>query len=251
MDFSQGAGASSPSSLIPKGQLAWAILTVRGIKSSASGGQYLDCELTIDDNQPFARKKLWDMIGDPNHAGNSEAYRQMGLIAITRILESGRGAGPNNPAGYKIDNYQQLSGLRVAIKIGVEKGTDGYDDKNRVADYLTPNPASKDGHKPFLDLQAGKFSPGGSPPASTGQSGFGFGGNAGGGAPANTGGFGNAGGGAAPASGFQQPQRGQGAASAAGQQQQTGFAGTTNATGQSPSNDPAATPSWLSQAGAQ
>lgn len=156
MNFSQGAGQSTGNELIPNGQLAWAILTVRAIKASQSGGQYLDIELTLEENQPFGRRKIWDMIGDPMFAGNSEAYRQMGQVAIARILECGRGAGPNNPGGYVIQSYDQLNGLRVAIKIGIKKGTGGYDDKNNVAEYLTPNPASQSGHKGFVKLQAGE-----------------------------------------------------------------------------------------------
>ena len=157
MDFSQGAGQSSGSDLIPDGQLAWAILVIRGIKASDAGGQYLDAELTIDEGQPYGRKKIWDMIGDPMFAGNSEKYRQMGQVAIARILESGRGAGPSNPGGYHIPNYEAMSGLRVAIKIGIKKGDNGYDDKNRVAEYLTPSPGSQGGNKGFLLLQQGIF----------------------------------------------------------------------------------------------
>lgn len=156
MDFSQGAGQDGPSTLIPNGQLAFAIMTVRGVKPSKAGGQYLDIELTIDDNQPYARKKLWDMIGDPAFAGNSPEYREMGMRSIARILETGRNAGPNNPGGYQLTDYAHLSGLRVAIKIGVEKGKDGYEDKNRVAEYLTPNPQSS-AHKDFQLLVSGVF----------------------------------------------------------------------------------------------
>ena len=268
MDFSQGAGAASSNSSepIPRGQLAWAILNVRGVKPSRSGGAYIDAELTIDEGQPFARRKLWDMIGDPNNTGNSEAYRQMGLVAITRILEAGRNAGPNNPAGYKIADYSQLNGLRVAIKVGIEKGQDGYEDKNRVADYLTPNPASVDGHKPFLLLQQGVFNKDASPtPAPAAQGGFsGFGAPA----PAATGGFPGFGGtasapasaggwGSAPAgntqSGFPQPQPvvtagwGNAPATSAGSPQPVTTDSAINAPMTSHS-DPAGTPGWVANA---
>ncbi len=264
MDFSGSAGAATPFDLLPKGQLAWAILTVKGVKASAAGGGYLDCELTLCDDQPFARRKIFDMIGDPQNGGNSEKYREMGMIAITRILECGRGAGPNNLPGYQIENYQQLSGLKVAIKVGVEEGTGGHNDKNRVAEYLTPNPASQSGHKGFQALMRGEygatgakpapaaaqggfsgFGGAGATPAPAASGGFGFGGG-GAASPAATGGFGN-GGQAGAASGFQQPA-GDAASSAAGQQQTTGFATTTPATAASPS-DPTATPNWLAQAG--
>src|SRR3546814_18439774 len=38
----------------------------------------------------------------------------------------------------------------------VEKGTEGYDDKNRVAEYPTPNPASP-GNKGWVLLSAGQY----------------------------------------------------------------------------------------------
>lgn len=221
MDFSSHAGVSTGSDTIPNAQVAWAILAVRGVKASNSGGEYIDCELTIDDGQPFARRKVWEMIGNPFHQGNSEAYRQMGMVAITRICEAARGASPDNPAGYKLDNFQQLNGLRVPIKIGIEEGEGGRDDKNRVAEWLTPNPASKSGHKHFQRLMRGEYALN-SAPAQT-QTGGGFGG----GAPASTGGFG---GGQQTQSGF-----GQAGNSAGSQQggsgQTTGFGGATSTPG--------------------
>lgn len=258
MDFSGTAGASSDFDLLPKGQLAFAVLTVRGVKASASGGQYIDCELTIDQGQPYAGRKLWDMIGDPFHAGNSEKYRNMGMLAITRILETGRNAGPHNPAGYQLNDFSELSGLRVAIKIGVEEGTGGHEDKNRVAEWLTPNPASQSGYKGFEKLLKGDVSPNGG--TSAGAGGFGAPAATGG---ATTGGFGNASGSAAPSGpataptpgfgniqpGFQQPPASISAA--------TGVSATTAASPSSTTpaaaspSDPGATPGWLQQAGPQ
>src|SRR3546814_3576824 len=72
MDFSGSAGARTNFDPIPHGQLAFAIFSLRGIKQSQSGGQYLDVELTLDDGQPFARRKIFDMIMDPNFESNSD-----------------------------------------------------------------------------------------------------------------------------------------------------------------------------------
>jgi hypothetical protein len=262
MDFSGSAGAGSDFDLLPKGLLVWAILQVRGVKASGSGGGYLDCELTVDAGQPYAGRKLWEMIGDPNNAGNSEKYRQMGQIAITRILEC-TGAGPQNPDGYKIASYDQLSNRRVAIKVGIEEGTGGHDDKNRVAEWLTPNPASQSGHKGFQKLMAGDHglqqqqqsqqSFGSFGGAATGQqasAGFGNGGGFGQGGAApqptqpQTSGFGNT------SPGFTQPAPGSSG-------QAPGFNATNAANGSSttgasasPSNGEQA-PNWLQQAGGQ
>lgn len=264
MDFSGSAGTGSDFDLLPKGALFWAILGVRGVKASGAGGQYIDCELTIAEGQPFAGRKLWESIGHPYFQGNSEKYRQMGLVAVTRILETGRNAGPHNPDGYKLDDFSQLDGLKVAIKVGVEEGSGGHDDKNRVAEWLTPNPASQSGHKGFAKLIAGDHNLGNGQPAATSQTG-GFGGAPA--APATTGGFGNGGfgqGGSTAAetkpatttgfgntgSGFQTPpgdSSGQSEASSAATADKT--SGAAPAT--SPSDPAEKTPGWLSQAGAQ
>lgn len=252
MDFSGAAGQASDFDILPNGQLAWAVLNVRALKNSSGGSQYLDVELTIDQGQPFAGRKLWDKIGNPFFEGNSEKYRQMGMLAITRILEAGRGAGPNNQAGYQLDDFQQLNGLRVPIKVGIEQGTEGHDDKNRVSEWLTPNPASQSGHKHFVTLQSGVYNAsanktqaappangfGGAPAASGNGSQTGGFGN---GAPAQQqqSGFGNTG------SGFQRPpadssgQSGANDATTAASQTPTGV-------GASPSNGTSG--NWLEQA---
>lgn len=260
MDFSGSAGAATDFDVLPKGLLVWAILTVRGVKGSGSGGKYIDCELTVDQGQPYQGRKFWEMVGDPFHPGNSEKYRQMGQIAITRILEAGRGAGPNNPNAYKLDDYSQLSGLRVPVKVGVEEGTDGHADKNRVAEWLTPNPQSQSGYKGFEKLSKGDHgiaanggNGGGSTNGFGGQqtNGGGFGqaqtGSGFGGASASvngqqtgngSGGFGNSGFNQPPADGSGQSGANNGAATA-GNQTQTGASA-------SPSNGTAG--NWLEQA---
>lgn len=255
MDFSGSAGAGSDFDLLPKGLLVYVIVQVRGVKASSSGGGYLDLELTVDKGQPFAGRKFWDMVGDPNNSGNSEKYRQMGQLAITRMLECS-GAGPQNPDGYKIASYDQLSNRRVAVKVGIEEGSGGHDDKNRVAEWLTPNPASQSGYKGYEKLSKGDHglqqqtqqqpaSGFGGAPATQQGGGFGGGGFGQGGAspsgqaPANSGFGGNG-------SGFQKPpadssgQSGAGATTA-DNQTQTGAPA-------SPSNGEQTSGGWLEQA---
>lgn len=156
VSFAQHAGASGNFDLMPNGFLCWAILAIRERKMSKNGGRYLDCELTVDDNQPFARKKLWTNIMDPLFEGNSDGAKQMGAMAVTRILETANNANPNNPAGYDIDpEYRGLNGKRVAIKVKVIPEKDGYPEKNDVAEWLTPNPQSQSGNKGYVKLLAG------------------------------------------------------------------------------------------------
>lgn len=166
MQMNQNSGASSPmdNALVPNGMLCWAMVNFRGMKiGQEKGSRYADVELTVADQQPFARRKIWTKVADPDFAENSEKYREMGMVALTRMVEA---SGIVNPAdassyeklnGIKIEQVMQmLDGKYVAIRVKVEKGGQGYQDKNDVGTYLTPNPQS-DGNKQFLKLIAGDY----------------------------------------------------------------------------------------------
>lgn len=199
--------------LIPKGTLLWAVINLKGVKSSnSSTSKYLDMELTIDDGQPYARRKIFVKVGDPNWQGNSEEYRKMGYGAIRRILEAAFGAHPSNPQSYLVipdPTYHVLHGKRVAVKVTIEKGKDGYEDKNSV-EFLSPHSSVKSVAKAFEDLKAGKHMAEGAANQSGNQSA-----NQSAGQPAQQGGFfgqNAAVGAAAPASGpswLGQPSAGQ------------------------------------------
>jgi hypothetical protein len=162
--------------LIPDKTLAWAIVKVKNYgpgghpddwitPSKSSDGGYLNLELTICEG-PYMKRKVFEMVG----VAGSEAYVNQGRAAIRAMLEVGRGANPtSNPAGYKIMDYGDLNGLKVAVKIKVEKGglknhttdaqyataeSDRYPDKNRVAAWLTPNKESS-AHKDWERLLSG------------------------------------------------------------------------------------------------
>lgn len=160
--------------LIPDKTLAWAIVTVRPhnmdhglvlVPSKSSDGKYVDVELTVLEG-PHARRKVWDRIG---LAGSSEKWVAQGFAAVRHILEVGReivGFQPGDPK-YTLGQVSQtngdmvlmeLDGLRCAIQVGVEKGKDGYPDKNVVRAYLSPNPNSST-HKTFMKLVAGDTAP--------------------------------------------------------------------------------------------
>lgn len=184
--FSNTSGASSPMDLIPPGALLWCLLTFRGMKDSNSGGSYADLELAVADKQPFARKKLWEMCGDPDHRGNSEAYRAMGMTSLTRMMESAGLVNPEDPNSYERFNgmsteqvFMALDGKYVAVRVKIEKGGDGYEDKNKVGDYLTPNKNSSS-YKNFVKLTTGDHgvtkSPVGQAHGASGGTGGGFGG---------------------------------------------------------------------------
>lgn len=180
--FSSATSKGQDMELIPHGTLAWCLITVRGIKDSkepredGGRGRYLDIELTVGDG-PYTNKKLWDRIMDPTHIGNSEKGRAMGITAVTRCLETSGFFVVGKPESYdrlqpEVETQQRhpetrvgieaigraLDGQRCAIKIKLEKGKDGFADKNCVGEWLSPNPESGS-HKFYKDLVAGVVSP--------------------------------------------------------------------------------------------
>jgi hypothetical protein len=162
MQITPQSGVASPIDLLPRGFLAWAKVTFRGMKvSPTTGSRYGDVELTIADNQPNSRKKIFTKIADPDYQENSEKYRQMGMTNLTRMVEAAGIVNPEDAASYEKLNgksceavLMMLDNKYVAIKTKVEPGSAGYEDKNDVGEYLTPNPQSQS-HKNFVKLTNG------------------------------------------------------------------------------------------------
>lgn len=161
--FSPTSGAGSAPELIPNGTLAWAILTVQAAKQSkSSGGTYYPVTLTLVGGE-YEGRKVFDMLPDVQDERNGEKWRKMGITNITRIFESSGWFKPSDPASYNAYNGKDtlaimngMDGQRVAIRIKVEKNTDpAYADKNKVADWLSPNPASG-GFKDYQKLIGGQ-----------------------------------------------------------------------------------------------
>lgn len=150
--FTPQSGASNsngPSALIPHGTLAFAVVKPTGIKSSKNtGGTYANLELTISEG-PYAKRKVWTIVMNPQDANNSEAGKKMGLAGMCRMFEAAGVFNPLDASSYArfegvpfADVIAALDGLTVAIKIKVSKSSQGYDDKNEVADFLSPAPTS-------------------------------------------------------------------------------------------------------------
>ena len=159
LDYSNAAPPTD-FSLVPDGTKAFGILKIRPAGpggqpedwiavSKSSDAQYLDCELTICEG-PFNKRKIFTKIG----VAGSEKYINSGRSAIRALLEVGRGASPANMNAYKINSYGDLDGLKVAFEVKIEKGTDGYQDKNDVRTWLTPDPGAAGISKKFQALVA-------------------------------------------------------------------------------------------------
>lgn len=190
MGFNFGADKNlgSDIELIPNNRLAFGRLTVKEVKYSQAGSKYANIELVIQDPHPNQGRKVFEMIMDVTSDSISEKALPIHMANLQHMLETIGVFKPDEPASYERFNNSSfeevlsaLDGEVVAFKVKVEKGTEGYNDKNRVAAYLSPNPKSKQA-KQWTALLAGNF--GGDPVseakpkfgAAQQQTGFGFGG---------------------------------------------------------------------------
>lgn len=158
MNFGTPVQERSQGDLIPKDTLLWVRAEVRGIKNSKqTNGRFVDIELTIAENQPYAGRKLWDTIMDPYDNLNSVEARDMGTGKIRRILEGVFGARPDNPNSYQLPSYEALGGQHlIPVCVGIQKARpdSGYDDKNTV-EYLSPHSSVKKVVECFNNLKNG------------------------------------------------------------------------------------------------
>lgn len=159
MKFTPEAGLGDKAELIPNGTLVSAIVTVNQIKQSQqTDGRYLAIELTVSSGE-FRNRKVWDMLCDPFDDRNSDAWRKMGMVSLTRALEAGGILNWKDKESYDSMNGKSieeiariLDGLEVVIKVKIEKSSDpAHADKNKVGEWLTPNENSSGfaGYKKF------------------------------------------------------------------------------------------------------
>jgi hypothetical protein len=138
--------------LIPDGTIATVHMTIRPgnageggwlKRSKAGDSEALDCEFTVVDG-PFAKRKFWSLF---TIEGTTEGQKKAGEISGARlraILESVHGIrpddeSPNASAKRRVNSWGDFDGLRFVAKVGVDKGKDGYKDKNGLAAVITPD----------------------------------------------------------------------------------------------------------------
>lgn len=150
MKFTSESGLGDKAELIPQGTLVKAVVTVNAIKQSqATDGRYMQLEFTVSSGI-YRNRKIWDLVCDPHDERNSENWRKMGMLALTRAFEAGGVFKHDDEATYEAmegksfdDIARLLDGLEVSIKVKVERSSDpAHADKNKVGEWLTPNPKS-------------------------------------------------------------------------------------------------------------
>jgi hypothetical protein len=150
-DFNS-AGEQRSGEMIPDGTIAPVHLTIRPgnsgeggwlKRSKAGDSEALDCEFTVTEG-PHAKRKFWTLF---TIQGTTEGHQKAGEISASRIraiIESVNGIRPDDESEgarnrRRISSWGDLDGVRFVAKIGVEKGKDGYKDKNTLAEVITPD----------------------------------------------------------------------------------------------------------------
>lgn len=148
MNFNDAKPQQDGGSLIPEGTVVTAIMTLRTggfgddgyiARSKNSGEDMLDAEFTITPNpNGYDRRKVWKYMSFSGKAADITRAQLRGA------LESAHGINPtdNSPeaqAKRAVPSYAAFDGLPVCIKIGIEKGTGGYPDKNILRVFVTPD----------------------------------------------------------------------------------------------------------------
>lgn len=159
--FTFGGGAADAPSLIPDGTLSFALISFGAAKTSGKGATYYPVTLTLMGGQHEGRK-IFDSLPDLRDPNVSPGWKKMAQGRIIRILETVGFFTPSNPESYKAfatasfeEVARAIDGKRVAIRVSIEKSEDpAYADKNKVGEYLSPNPTSA-GYKDYIQLQGG------------------------------------------------------------------------------------------------
>ena len=145
--------AQSNTNVIPKGTLAKVRLTLRPggfddpsqgwtggwARRAATGAVYLDAEYTVLEG-PYARRKVWSLIGLYSPKGPD--WANMGRGLIRGILNSARGVSdkdnsPEAQARRRINGFGDLDGVEFVARIDIGTDTNG-EDKNEIRAAVTP-----------------------------------------------------------------------------------------------------------------
>jgi len=166
--------ARQNANLVPKGTIAKVRLTIRPggfddpsqgwtagyAKRGTTGSVYLDAEYTVLEG-PYAKRKIWSMIGLYSASGPN--WANMGRSLVRGILNSARGLSDkdNSPEAQNarcISGFADLDGIEFVARIDVGKDSNG-DDKNDIRQAVTRD------HKEYAAATGGQAAAAGFAPA--------------------------------------------------------------------------------------
>lgn len=137
--------------LIPDGTICVVQMTLRPggvgeggwLKASKDrGAEMIDAELTVVEG-PHAKRKFWEMMVVAGTTEGHQKAQEISFGKLRAIIESARGIRPDDQSeaarAGRVMEYTDLNDVRFVCKVGIEKGTGGYKDKNRIAEVITPD----------------------------------------------------------------------------------------------------------------
>jgi hypothetical protein len=141
--------------LIPDGTLCNVHMTIRPgnagdggwLKRSKNGeSEGLDCEFVVVDGK-YAKRKFWTLFTLGGVTPGQQEAGGYSLGKLRAMIESVRGIRPDDDSQEarekrKISSFGELDGLRFPVIVGIEKGKDGYKDKNTLVEVITPDKKS-------------------------------------------------------------------------------------------------------------
>jgi len=112
--------------------------------SQTTAAKWLPVEITIMGGQ-YDKRKVWHNIFVDGNKLNDQGIpiaKAIGLQMLKSIIDSANNLDPKDqsPEAQQRRNLQgvhQLDGMNVCFKVGVEKGQNGYSDRNKIKSILT------------------------------------------------------------------------------------------------------------------
>lgn len=114
-------------------------------KSSQSGAKWMPVELTIVGG-PYDKRKIWQNIfvdGAKTDQNGFSIAKRIGLETIKKMVDSHFSLSMKDvspEAAQKrgsVNGVHMLNGMQICFKVGIEKGNNGYPDKNKIKTILT------------------------------------------------------------------------------------------------------------------
>ena len=115
------------------------------VASQTTKAKWLPMEFTITGGE-FKGRKFWHKLfvdGDKLSERGVPQAKEIGMRTLRSFLESARqirtdDMSPEANNKRQINSIEDLNGMNLCVKIGVEKGTNGYADKNSLITAITP-----------------------------------------------------------------------------------------------------------------
>ncbi len=115
-------------------------------QSNAGDKLMLDCEFTVTSGE-YANRKFWGMMV----VEGSEKAANISRATLRAILEATRGIDPNDQTtaaqqARVVTGWGDFNAAEFIAKVGIERGKDGYADKNKLQTVVHGQKATGTAH---------------------------------------------------------------------------------------------------------